>query len=91
MRRTQPGFSLIELMIVIAVIGVLAAIALPNYQSYMMRTACEDAKGVLAGAANSMERYRAQNNSYTGANLAGWVIPRAQWMAPPSSPLLLTP
>lgn len=71
MRRTQPGFSLIELMIVIAVIGVLAAIALPNYQSYMMRTACEDAKGVLAGAANSMERYRAQNNSYTGANLAG--------------------
>lgn len=71
MKRSQQGFSLIELMIAIAIIGVLAAIALPNYQSYMMRAACEDAKGVLAGAASAMERYRAQNNTYVGATLAG--------------------
>ena len=65
----SKGFSLIELMIVIAVIALLAAIALPNYQGYLARTACEDAKGVLAGAANAMERYRAQNNTYVGAAL----------------------
>lgn len=64
------GFSLIELMIAVAVIAVLAAIALPNYQGYLTRTVCEDAKGVLAGAASSLERYRAQNNTYVGANLA---------------------
>lgn len=66
----SAGFTLIELMIAIAVIAVLAAIALPNYQSYLNRTACEDAKGVLAGAAGLMERFRAQNNTYVGANLA---------------------
>lgn len=69
-RAASRGFSLIELMIAIAIIAVLAAIALPNYQGYLTRTACEDAKGVLAGAANSLERYRAQNNTYIGANLA---------------------
>jgi type IV pilus assembly protein PilE len=70
MQRQNQGFTLIELMIAIAIIGVLAAIALPNYQGYLNRTVCEDAKGVLAGAANSMERFRAQNNTYVGADLA---------------------
>lgn len=67
--RNQDGFTLIELMIVISVIAVLAAIALPNYQGYLTRAVCEDAKGVLAGAANNMERFRAQNNTYVGAAL----------------------
>jgi type IV pilus assembly protein PilE len=58
------------MMIAIAIIAVLAAIAIPNYQGYVNRTVCEDAKGVLAGAANSMERFRAQNNTYIGVDLA---------------------
>ena len=68
-KAVSKGFTLIEMMLVIAIIAVLTAIALPNYQDYLTRTACEDAKGVLAGAASSLERFRAQNNTYVGAVL----------------------
>lgn len=70
--QSQRGFTLIELMIAVAVIAVLVALALPNYQGYLTRTVCEDAKGVLAGAASTMERFRAQNNTYIGADLGAY-------------------
>ena len=62
--RKQHGFTLIEMMIVIALIGILAAIAIPAYQQYVRRSACEEAKAVLTGTANQLERHRAQVNSY---------------------------
>ena len=65
--RKKHGFTLIELMIVVAIIGILAAIAIPNYTQYVENAAIADAKASLMGLATAMERHRAQANAYTGA------------------------
>lgn len=58
------GFTLIELMITVVVVAILAAIALPSYQEYIMRARRTEGMGLLHEAAARQERYRAQNGTY---------------------------
>lgn len=53
MKQVQQGFTLIELMIVVAIIGILAAVALPAYQDYTVRAKMSEVLGVLAAAKTS--------------------------------------
>jgi type IV pilus assembly protein PilE len=63
-RKAVRGFSLIELMIVVAIVGILAAIAYPAYTKYIQRSRRAEAQAVLLEAAQFMQRFYAANNSY---------------------------
>jgi type IV pilus assembly protein PilE len=65
--KPQKAFTLVELLIVIAIIGILASIAIPSYQKSVSKSRRADAKGALLGFANAMERHFTENNSYCEA------------------------
>jgi type IV pilus assembly protein PilE len=83
MRLNSRGFTLIEMMITVAIIGILAAIALPNYNQYVMRSHRAAAKNTLLAVAQRLEQNYTLSGSYArtqgaaaddigDATIAGW-------------------
>ncbi len=64
-RSGARGFTLIELMITVMIIGILSAIAIPQYQQYVTKARRAEAKAGLARVQGALERYFTVNNTYT--------------------------
>lgn len=75
MKNRMPGFTLIELMIVVIVISILSAIALPNYNNYVKRGRLTEALAALSDMRVKLEQYFQDNRTYTGACAAGTLAP----------------
>lgn len=63
--KNSKGFTLIELMIVVAIVAILAAIAYPSYQNSVQKSRRTDARVALQEAASRQERFYAEGNTYT--------------------------
>ncbi|HHX8311937.1 MULTISPECIES: pilin [Vibrio] len=63
-QKKQQGFTLIELMIVVAVIGVLASIAIPQYQKYVAKSEVASALATLTGLKTNVEAYAVENGAF---------------------------
>ena len=64
MKRLQQGFTLIELMIVVAIVGILAAIALPAYQDYVIRSKMSEGVAAAAACKTSISEYVSTKGSW---------------------------
>jgi len=67
MRRANRGFTLIEIMIVIAIIGIVITIAAPSYTEYLKKGRRAEVVSLLSEQAQILERFYTRNNVYTGA------------------------
>lgn len=76
-KSSSKGFTLVELMIAVAILAIVAAVALPLYNQYSQRTYRAEAQADLLNCAQGMERFAAQNFSYDGAVLANVCQPRS--------------
>ena len=72
LQKGQKGFTLIELMIVVAIIGILAAIAIPNFLRYQCKSKQSEAKGNLGAIFTSNVAYFSEEDTYGGIGLLGW-------------------
>lgn len=69
--KRQSGITLIELMVVIVIIGILAAVAYPSYTDNVRDSRRAECTGALSSLANAMERFYSVNGDYLGAAAAG--------------------
>lgn len=66
MRRSNRGFTLIEIMIVIAIIGIVLTISIPSYNEYVKKGRRAEVVSLLSEQAQSLERFYTKNSVYTG-------------------------
>ncbi len=75
-RRRHSGFTLIEVMIVVAIVSVLAAVAYPAYTRHTLKANRSNAQAILMETAQFMERYYSANNTYVDAAVVSAVVPK---------------
>jgi len=73
--KIQKGFTLVELMIVVVIVGILASIGIPAYSNYVLRGKLTEASTELAGMRVKLEQYYQDNRTYVGGCAAGTVAP----------------
>ncbi len=82
MKRIQQGFTLIELMIVVAIVGILAAIALPAYQDYVIRSKMSEGVAAAAACKTSISEYVSTKNAWpANADTAGCSTLQTQYVS----------
>lgn len=72
---SNRGFTLIEVLVVVVIIGILAAIAIPNYADYVMRSKIPEATSALSTMRSRMEQYFQDNRTYANACAATTIAP----------------
>jgi len=72
-RQTQGGYTLIELMIVVAIVGILAAIAIPQYQDYTVRTRVVEGLNLASAAKSGVSEYYNANGEFPTTNTSAGV------------------